>query len=50
MMEMYQAGVSGHAMEWSALSHSSLAHMVQDREASLDLMLTLLDCVVERVG
>ena len=45
MMEMYQAGVSGHAM-----SHSSLAHILQDREASLDLWLTLLDCVVERVG
>ena len=45
MMEMYQAGVSGHAM-----SHSSLAHILQDREASLDLWLTLLDCVAETVG
>ena len=45
MMEMYQAGVSGHAM-----SHSTLAHILQDREASLDLWLTLLDCVAEKVG
>ena len=44
-METYQAGVSGHSM-----SHSSLAHILQDREDSLDLMLTLLDCIVERVG
>ena len=49
MMEMYQARVSGHDIEWSTLSHSSLAHMLQDREACLDLMLTLLDCAAERV-
>ena len=35
---------------WSTIPHSSLGHMLQDREDSLDLMLTLLDCVVERVG
>ena len=50
MLEMYQAGVSGHDIEWSTISHTSLAHMLQDREDSLDLLLTLLDCIVERVG
>ena len=57
---MMEDGVSGHAMSHSPLAHMlqdreaslfhlSLAHMLQDREASLDLWLTLLDCVAETV-